>query len=298
MHTRDLAWLVTIGAIWGISFLFIRVAAPEFGAVALIEVRVVLAGLVLLPIALYRGELAEIKHHWRPIVWMGILHYAVPFTLFAWSMLTLTGGYTSIINACSPLFATIVAWLWLGKRPQRGEFIGMVVALIGVVLLVWNSLALGDGPTALAILAAFGGAACYGLAAVLARKSLSGVKPTAVSAGSMIAAATLLLPATFWLWPEPAPSAAAWSVAAALGVFCTALAFVLYFRLIANVGPTRAITVTFLVPVFAVVFGAILIGEAISFSMIVGGLVILFGTSIALGLVNLEGLANRREQGA
>ena len=114
----------------------------------------------------------------------------------------------------------------------------------------------------------------------------------------MIAAATLLLPATFWLWPEPAPSAAAWSVAAALGVFCTALAFVLYFRLIANVGPTRAISVTFLVPVFAVVFGAILIGEAISFSMIVGGLVILFGTSIALGLVNVEGLAYRREQGA
>ncbi len=293
MQSRDLAGLVTIGAIWGLSFLFIRVAAPEFGAVALIEVRVVLAGLVLVPIALYRGQLAEIRRHWHPIAWIGILHYAIPFTLFAWSMLTLTGGYTSIINACSPLFATIVAWLWLGERVEPGKFIGMVVGLIGVALLVWNSLAFGDGPTVLAILAAFGGAACYGLAAVLARKSLSGVNPTAVSAGSMFAAAILLLPATFWLWPESTPSMDAWSMAAALGILCTALAFVLYFRLIANVGPTQAITVTFLVPVFAVSFGAILIGEAITLSMIVGGLVILCGTSLALGFFDVEVLLRR-----
>jgi drug/metabolite transporter (DMT)-like permease len=284
MKLSDFLNLIALGAIWGISFMFIRVAAPEFGPVALMAVRVVLASLVLVPLALARQALPEIASNWKPIATLGILHYAIPFCLFGYSMLTITGGLSAIINASSPLFAGVLAWLLLGERLDLARSSGLVIGFAGVVLLVWDKLVVSSG-MAIAILASVLAAFFYGLAAVLAKKQLAGVSPTAVSAGSMVTASALLLPVSFWLWPAASPSFEGWIMAVLLGVLCTAIAFLLYFRLIANIGPTRAITVTFLIPVFAVIFGALFIGEQISASMIVGGAVILTGTALSTGLL-------------
>jgi len=298
MNIRDTLNLVLLGALWGVAFLFIRVAAPEFGPVALMEVRMIMAAAVLLPLVLARQALPEITANWRSIALMGVLHYAVPFCLFAYAMLTLTGGFSAIINASSPLFAGIVAQILLGERLPGARVAGLVVGFAGVVVLVWDKLTFGSGPVVLAIAASVLAAFFYGLAAVLAKKQLAGVSPVAVSAGSMSAAALILLPAALWLWPEQAPAPFAWSMSIVLGLFCTSLAFLLYFRLIANVGPTRAITVTFLIPIFAVLFGAIFLGEPLTMPMILGGLVVLAGTSLSTGLVTLDRLTKKNPAGA
>jgi drug/metabolite transporter (DMT)-like permease len=285
MRPRDLIILVTLGVLWGVSFLFIRVAAPEFGAVALMAVRVVMATLVLLPLLVTRGDVNEVVRHWRPILLIGVLHYALPFCLFAYAMLTLTSGFAAIINASSPLFAGAVACVWLSERLTAVRIAGLLVGFAGVVILVWDKAELNSGPAALAIGAAVLAAACYGLAAVLAKRQLAGVSPVAISAGSMLAASFVLVPLATWHWPATMPSTRAWVMAALLGFACTAIAFLLYFRLIANVGPTRAITVTFLIPVFAILFGAVFLDEPLSASMIVGGAVILLGTAMSTGLL-------------
>ena len=281
-----------VAALFGGAFLFMRVAAPAFGAVPLIAVRLVLAALILVPIVLARKGLQEIVNHWRPIMMMAVLHYALPFCLFAYALLTLTGSFTAIINASSPLFVGVIAWVWIGERLPKIRIAGLLIGFSGVVLLVWDRIDVDLDAAGIASAAAISASFCYGLAAVLAKKHLTGVSPLAVSAGSMSAGALMLLPFAIWLWPDVAPSGNAWIMAAALGIASTALAFVLYFRLIASVGPSKAITVTFLIPAFAVVFGALLLDEPITLSMIAGGTVILIGTALSTGLLNIS---SRRE---
>jgi drug/metabolite transporter (DMT)-like permease len=287
MQLRDAMILVTLGLLWGASFLFIRVAVPEFGTFALIGLRVVLAAVVLLPLVLIRRQLREVLTHWRSIALIGVLHYAIPFCLYAYAMLTLSAGYSSLVNAAAPLFAGLVARLWLGERLDASRAAGLVLGLAGVALLVGDKLTMAGDQDAIAVSATLLAAFCYGFAAVMAKRRLAGVSPTAVAGGSMSAAAIALLPLSVWLWPDLPPSANAWGMAALLGVICTAVAFVLYFRLIASVGPSKSITVTFLIPLFAVAFGALFLGEKVTASMIAGGAVIIIGTALATGLVSL-----------
>ena len=283
MKATDLLNLFTLAALWGLSFLFIRVAAPEFGPVALIEVRVATATVVLLPLLLLKGGLADLRQNWQPILLLGVLHYAIPFCLFAYAMLTLTGGYSAIVNASSPLFAGAVAWIVLGERLPFLRVLGLAAGIAGVFILVHDELTLKLSTSGSAIAAALAASFCYGLAAVLVRKQLADVSPTAISAGSMLAASIALAPFAAVCWPDTTPSATAWVAALMLGVPSTALAFVLYFQLIRSAGPTRAITVTFLTPVFAVLFGVLILDEPVSAPMMIGGLVILLGTAAATG---------------
>lgn len=291
MNFPSMLMLVSLSVVWGAGFLFLRVAAPEFGAIALIEVRVALAAVALLPFLALGRNAGEVARHWKPILLMGVLHYAVPFCLFAYATLTLTSSYSAIINASSPLFAGLVAWVWIGERLEQSRIVGLFVGLAGVSLLVWEKFAPHATTSILPVCAAIAASLCYACAAVLARKRLAGVSPIAVTSGSMVAAAVVLLPASVWLWPEAPPSGAAWSIAVVLGLVCTAAAFVVYFRLIARIGPTNAITVTFLAPFFASLFGAMFLDERITVSMIVGGATILIGTAISTGLVTRRAYA-------
>lgn len=278
-----------VAALFGGAFLFMRVAAPAFGAIPLIEVRLIAAALVLLPIIFLRQGFGEVRQHWRAITMMAVLHYALPFCLFAYALLTLTGSFTAIVNASSPLFAGIIAWVWIGERLPALRIFGVLVGFTGVVLLVWDKLDFEMSSAGVATAAAMSASFCYGLAVVLAKRHLSGVSPLSLAAGSMCAGALILLPFAIWTWPDTNPSGDAWLMAIVLGVACTAIAFVLYFRLIASVGPTRAITVTFLIPVFAVVFGGLLLDEPITLSMLAGGAVILLGTALSTGLLKPGG---------
>lgn len=284
MRGRDLADLVLLAALWGGSFLFMRVAAPEFGPFVLASLRTGLAALVLLAILAWRGRLPALRTRTGPIVVVGLLNSALPFCLFSWAALTLNAGFSSILNATTPIWGALVAWMWLGDRLTAPRVAGLALGLAGVAALVWDKLALRpDGLPAIA--AALGAALSYAVSASYARRHLTGVDPLALATGSQVSAAAALLPLAFLAWPARMPSAAAWACALVLAVASTAFAYILFFRLIDRVGPARAITVTFLVPLFAVLWGALFLDEAVTPAMAAGGAVVPLGTALATGVL-------------
>ncbi|MEO8279323.1 MAG: DMT family transporter [Ideonella sp.] len=290
MKGRDLLELIGLAALWGASFMFMRVGAAQFGAVALAALRVAGAAAVLIPLVFYRREIPAMRANWKPILLLGITNSAIPFLAFAYALLTISGGLSSIFNAASPLFAATIAWLWLNDRLNAARTVGLLIGFAGVIGLiisksgVGGSAGAGDRSTLLAVLACIVAAAAYGFSANFTKRYLAGVPTMAVAGGSQLAATLVLaLPAALF-WPDVRPGIAAWVELATLSVFCTGLAYVIFFRLIANVGPANAITVTFLIPAFAVGWGALFLGEQVSSEMLIGCAVILFGTALAIGV--------------
>lgn len=285
MTPRDLRDLLLLAALWGGSFLFMRVAVPEFGPLALIELRLLVAALFLLPVLALRGGLRLLVRHAVPMTVLGVVNSALPFCLFAYAMLSVTAGFASILNATAPMWGALVARLWLGERLAAARVAGLATGFAGIVVLAWGKASFVPGGSGMAILAAVAAALSYGIAASYARRRLAGVDPLAVATGSQAGAALVLAPLALAWWPQAPVSAAAWSSTIVMGVACTGIAYILYFRLIERAGPGRAITVTFLVPVFAVIWGALVLGETLTGQMLAGGLVILAGTALSTGLV-------------
>jgi drug/metabolite transporter (DMT)-like permease len=285
MKRRDLADLVLLAALWGASFLFTRMAVPAFGAFALAELRVAIAALMLLPLLALRGDLSELRSAPARFVLLGAVNTAIPFALFAWAVLSITAGLASILNATAPLFAALVAWVWLRERLTVVQWIGMGIGFAGVLWLSFAKAGFGGDSGRWAIIAALAATFSYGLSASVAKRYFTGVRPLAVAAGSQTAAALLLLPFAVATWPAAPPSAIDWAAAVALGVLCTGVAYILYFRLIARVGPATAMTVTFLIPAFAMLWGGLFLAEAVTPAMLIGCAIILAGTALATGLV-------------
>lgn len=285
MKQRDLFELLLLAALWGASFLFMRLGAADFGPLALAALRVSIAAAVLLPLLLWRAEWAVLRRHWKPIAAVGIVNSALPFLAFAYAALSINAGLASIFNATSPLWAAVIAWAWLGDRLTPSRVAGLAIGFAGVLWLAWNKASFKPGAEALgfAVLACLGATLLYGFGASMSKRWLTGVPPMAVATGSQLAATVLLLPLGMMAWPaQPAP-ALAWIAVVMLGVFCTGLAYLLYFRLIAHVGPANAIAVTFLIPLFAVLWGGLFLGERLTPTMLGGGALILLGTSLATG---------------
>ena len=287
MRVRDLIELLLLAALWGASFLFMRVAAPVFGPVPLIAVRVGVAAAALLPVLALRRGLPALRGRIRPVLVTGAINSALPFCLLAYTTLSVTAGLASILNATSPLWGAIVAHLWLKDRLTAGRAAGLALGFAGVAYLFWGRAAFRSGGAGAAVVAALVATASYGVAASYAKRRLAGVNPLAVAAGSQLAAALLLVGPALALWPAHAVPPRAWAAAIALGVLGTAVAYVLYFRLIDRIGPARAIAVTFLIPPFAVAWGRAFLGETITPRMLVGASVVLLGTALATGLVRL-----------
>ncbi len=287
MRPLDFTELFALGTIWGGSFLFMRIASPEFGPIALIAVRVAVAALVLLPFLL-RADNARIVLQRAPgMLLLGLVNSALPFCLFAYATLSLSAGFTAVINAVAPLFTAVVAFLWLGERLSRASVIGLLVGFGGVVLLLSPKLDWQMGAATLGIAAAMLASFSYGIAANYTKEYFAGVGSLELAAGSQLGATVLLLPLCFWFWPDTTPSTGAWMAVLTLGVVCTGAAYILFFRLIARLGPSRAITVTFLVPIAAMVFGALFLGEAITLTMVLGCGLILLGTALATGVMRV-----------
>ncbi|MBL8445604.1 MAG: DMT family transporter [Zoogloeaceae bacterium] len=285
MKGRDVVELVVLAALWGASFIFMRVAVPEFGPVALIAVRVGIAAVFLLIILHLRRQTALLGRHAAPLIALGVLNSAMPFCLLAYATLHVTAGFASILNASTPLWGAMVAYLWLRDRLRAAQVVGLAIGFFGVIVLVWGKAHLrGDGAS-LAVFAGLAAALSYGIAASFAKRHLSGVAPLAVATGSQIGASLVAVPAALFWWPSQPISSLAWASVIVLGVASTGIAYILFFRLLANIGPARAITVTFLVPVFAIVWGWAFLAESISLQMIVGGLIVLCGTALSTGLV-------------
>jgi drug/metabolite transporter (DMT)-like permease len=285
MRLRDLIDLISLAALWGASFLFMRIAAPAFGPLALIELRVAIAAVFLLFVLAMSGKLATLKSDAGAMAWVGVINSAIPFTLLAYATLSVTAGFAAILNATSPLWAAVVALLWLGTRISGWRTMGLILGFAGVIVLVWGTASFKPGGTGLAIVAALLATLSYGIAANYAKKRLPAKDPMAVATGSQIGAAIVLLPFAIISWPQSPISAQAWVSVIVMGVASTGIAYILYFRLIANVGPAKAIAVTFLIPVFAVAWGYVFLDEALTTQMIVGAAIVLLGTAISTGVL-------------
>lgn len=288
MRLKDVLDLLVLSALWGASFLFMRVAAPEFGPLVIGFLRALIATLLLLPFLLLRSGIAELRSNWKKLVLVGVLNSAIPFCLLALATISLSGGFAAILNSTAPLWAAMIAWIWLGDRLDRSRITGLIIGFTGVVVLVWNKAGIAAPGVAMAILAAVSAALFYGIGANFTQKYLHGISALALATGSMLAATIVLLPAGILLWPAKMISVQAWLAIIMMGVASTGIAYVLYFRLIANVGPAKAITTTYLVPGFAVVWGAMFINESLSANMVLGGAIILIGTALATGVLSFS----------
>jgi drug/metabolite transporter (DMT)-like permease len=285
MRISEIAELILLAALWGGSFLFMRIAAPEFGAIWLIELRVLLAGLVLLPILISVKPGAEVKRNLVPLFVLGCINSALPFSLLAFSSIFLPAGFTSILNATSPIFGTLVGFVWLQERFTMQRMIGFILGFAGVLILVgWRSFE----TTPSFLVAVFAGLLAgflYAIGATFAKQKLSGVPSIVTATVSQLSAAFFLLPALPFTVPKAIPSSLSFFSVVILAVFSTAFAYILYFRLINQVGASRALTVGYLIPLFAMVWGAIVLKEPISSGMIFGCGLILLGTAIANGFI-------------
>lgn len=283
MSNRALAALLLLGAIWGASFMFMRVAAPEFGIFTLVELRTVLATLVFLPFLVSQSARAMLKAYRRPMAVLGLINTGVPFILFNYASLHLQSGVLAILNATAPMFGALIAMLWLNDRLSPSGFVGLVCGFLGVVLISFEK-AVGASISLIPILAVLGATCCYGFGACLLKKSLAGVKPVVVAGGSQAWASLLLCPLLFVDFPSELPSALAWINALALAIGGTGIAYLLYFYVIAIAGPAKAIMVGYLVPLFGIVWGFFFLGERLSWMDFSGGGLILLGISLTSGV--------------
>ena len=280
---------ICLAAIWGASFLFTLLGAREFGAIATAGMRVLVATLFLLPLLTLKGHLSGLRQHWKLTFFVGLLNSAIPFACFAYAILSITTGLSSILNATVPMFGALIAWVWLKDRPNGLRILGLAIGFLGVLLLAAGKASFkpnaSGASSGLAIIACLFACLCYGIAASFTKRFLTGIPALVTATGSQCGAALALAVPTLLLWPAQTPGINAWLAILVLGMLCTGVAYVLYFRLIANAGPARALTVTFMIPVFAVAYGVIFLSEAVTLWMVLCGAIIICGTSLSSGLV-------------
>jgi drug/metabolite transporter (DMT)-like permease len=280
---------VLLAAIWGSSFLFMRMGAVEFGALPTAAVRVAIAALFLLPLVWLRGLLPVLGQNWKRIFFIGLLNSGIPFACFAFALLSISTGLSAILNATVPMFGALIAWIWLKDKPTTWRVLGLVIGFAGVALLAWDKASFKPGASGVApgwaVLACLLACVCYGISASYTKRYLSGMPPLVTAAGSQIGATLGLALPALWMWPARMPGASAWLALLAVGVVCTGIAYILFFRLIENAGPPRALSVTFVVPVFAVLYGLLFLGESVTPWMVGCAAVIVCGTALSTDLI-------------
>ncbi|HKE49636.1 MAG TPA: DMT family transporter [Rhodanobacteraceae bacterium] len=272
------AELVMLGAIWGSSFLFMRIAAADFGPVPLVAMRLLTGVGFLLPF-LWRARERITRRHLLWFVVVGALNSAIPFTLFAWGAERAPAGIGAIANSMTVLFAALVAFLVFGERIGPRRAIALVAGFVGVVIL-----ASGRTAGANVMGAAIAGTAaslCYGFAINLTKHKLSDLPPVVGVAGTLSSGTLIALPLAVAMWPSTPIPAKSWLAATLLGVLCTGFAYWLFFRLIQRIGPSRASTTTYLVPIFGVAWGWLLLGEQPTWTMVASAALILGSVILA-----------------
>jgi drug/metabolite transporter (DMT)-like permease len=284
MNTANLLRLFVLAAIWGGSFLFMRIGAPVLGPAVLIEYRVLFAALFLFVVGLVLRKRLDLKAHWKHYLILGFFNSALPFVLFAFAARTLSASVLSVLNATAPMWGALLGAAWSRQRIGARTALGLVCGTAGVALLVgFDSVSTRPG-AGVAVTAALLAALSYSIASLYA-KSAKSVEPFANAHGSMWAAALFVIP-VLPFFPQPGqPSLGVMGAVLALGVLCSGIAYLLYFRLIAEVGTTSALTVTFLNPVFGILWGALFLGEVVGWYTVAGSAIVLVGTALVTGFV-------------
>lgn len=292
MTNRDLIIFVTLSFMWSLSFVFYRVGVPEFGSLAFASLRVIFAGLVMLVFVLLKKKNRDgIKQHWKMLSLVGLFSAALPFVLFSFSAQSVNAGVLAVLNASVPMMSGFIARVSFKDRLSKKQALGLVIGVVGVIILMSESL-FGGGeqgkgliegllPMGYALFACVG----YALGANITKNYLFNVSPVAITAGSLIIGSIIMLPVAFTEFPYgQAISIKAWVSVICIGVFSTAIALIFMNKLIKNIGPTRATSITLVIPIFAIILGYLLLGEALNIQAIIGSIVILIGTYLSLEL--------------
>jgi len=270
--------LTLLGAVWGGSFLFMRVAAGDFGFIPLVEVRLALGALALLPF-LWRARAQFTRTLWLKIAGIALVNSVLPFVLFAWGAERAPAGIGAITNAMTVMFAALVAFLLYGEQIGTRRVVGLIAGFVGVTILASGKIA--GASVGSAALAGTAASLCYGFGINLVRHHLTGYPAAAVAAANLGAGAVLLAPLAIYTWPQHPLAVASWLSAVLLGVLCTGIAFVFYYRLIARIGAPRTATVTYLIPLFGVIWAWLLLGEPLTITMALAGALILAGVALS-----------------
>ena len=280
MNPKSWLLLTALAAIWGGSFLFIRLSVGWFGPVPLSAARSTIAAGTLLPLLLVNGNGRELLDNWKHLLVLGLISTALPFSLISVSTQLSTAGFASIINALTPIFSTLIAWLWLKDSLTPAAMLGILLGFLGVMVMVLDEQTISASYTLLPILAGLGATFFYGLTGNYSLRFVKGVTPLTVSAGCQLGSALLMLPVALLYWPEEPIPPTGWLLAAILGILCTGVAFMVYFHLLKTVGVARTVIVTYLVPVFAMIWGMLFLNETITLKMLGGAALILTGIGL------------------
>lgn len=276
---------MALAAIWGASFAFMRVAAPEFGAIPLIGVRLGIASLFLLPFYLAKYPAKELIDNKSTILIVAILGSALPFCLFAYATLYLSAGLTAILNAAVTIFTALVAYIWLKEKLVSKQIVGLIFGFIGVCLLTYTADALDQRATLLAVIAGIIASLSYALNNCYIKLYCTELSPLRLTTASLLTGFLLLTPFMIYLWPDQTPSIKSWLSVITLGVVCTGISFIMFVRLIMSLGPSRSALVALLIPVFAVIWGILWLDESMTFGMLMSGALVLLGTALASNLL-------------
>ncbi|HEY7380490.1 MAG TPA: DMT family transporter [Gaiella sp.] len=281
MSRRDAGLLLALSAIWGSSFLFIKLGVDEVEPAVVVLARIVVGALVLLPLLAVRGGAGKLRGYVVPLVVLGALNNALPFWLLSFAETRLDSGLTAVIQAAAPIFTVLLAgWIDPTQHVRGVRLAGIAVGFVGVALLV----GVQRGGNVAAALAVVGTALCYAVSVLIAGRTLRALAPLPTSVGQLAAGAVLIAPLALTQLPAEPPSAKATASLVALGALGTGVAYLLYFAIIASAGASRAILVTYLVPAFALVYGAVLLDEAVTATALVGLALVLGGTALATGV--------------
>jgi drug/metabolite transporter (DMT)-like permease len=284
MGTRDLGALLLLSALWGASFIYIRVAVPALGPFVLVELRVGLAAVALALCAALVGRLPKLRGRWRQFALLGAVNVAIPFSLISTAEINLTASLAAILNSTTVMFTAVVAAVWMGDALTARKLVGVALGIVGVTVLVgWDPITM-NWTVALSVGAMLAASLAYALGSVYAKRTFADSPPLAIASGQLTAAAMLMLPLAAVSAPEQSPSTIVVLSVLGLALPSTAVAYMLYFRLIANVGPTSTSTVTLLVPLFGLLFGVVLLDEPVGVGTLAGLVLILSSVTLITGL--------------
>ncbi|MFC6204776.1 DMT family transporter [Psychrobacter urativorans] len=291
MSRRDLIIFLTLSFMWSISFIFYRIGVPEFGSLAFAGLRVIFAGLVMIVfLFLSPKDRIGIRKKWKVLTIVGLFSAAIPFMLFSFSAQSVNAGVLAVLNAAVPMMSGFIASTFFNEKLAKKQILGLIIGVIGVVILMSENLfaeqgANGLGSKLLPMGYALLGAVGYAVGANVTRNYLEDISPVAITAGSLIIASLVMLPVAIYNFPYGASiSLRAWGSVICIGVFSTAIALVFMNQLIKSIGPMRATSITLVIPIFAIVLGYFLLGEALDIGAIIGSVVILIGTYLSLNL--------------
>lgn len=282
MQQSDLIRLIALAAIWGSSFIFMRISAPDLGAFLTAELRAAVAGVFLMAFAIITKRNIALRGNMKHLAIVGALNSGIPFAMFCYAALHIPAAYAAICNSLSPLFGALFGALYTRERIPAKLWFGLLIGAFGVSLLVGFTDIPLNPATISSLVGCMIAACCYGLSSVYNKHNTAHISPFDLALGSMIWAGLILLPMALYYLPDQPTTARPYLSAAVLGVMCTAIAYLIFFRLLQSVGPVKTLTVTFLIPIFTMLWAYIFLNEPVTLTELIGCAVILLSTWIVV----------------